>query len=536
MSRVESLQLLSEVIDGLEPIGQMSPGVPLRANDWNALVGAVTSLARLVASRERTTDSLLDERYSPIDHAHTGKIGLAWFDPQTRALVEEGVGGAVEQRAGLRELRADLGALRKDLGGLRDQVNALRTDLDGLRDGDSARERHISDVEIRVEALRDVERDMAGLNERFSGIGTELQAALAFREQLVDAAGNPIDVQGMNTRVTELEGIRENLRTADGEVVLIREIESALARLEENAINRNDLDDVVLQRLRDGEILNEAGLISSVTGEVESGFTTRFDELTVATTGLSDTVNVLEGGLASQSTQITGLSGRLGTAEDGLVGLGTLPAQVADHTTRLGTVEATARANQTSVGNLSGLNDRMGAVEGRVTGLEGLGVQVQGIDSRVLVVEDRVSVMDDLSANVDNLGSRIGQVEGRLPGLEAQGAQVTSNANALNQLTSRVTANEAELDNMVILPERVTALTNTVQGLSNWRTGADSRLASLEDNQRFNSDLVARVDRVEEVSAENSSSIRTLNTRGSTGTGGVITGPILGGGGRPVIR
>ena len=104
-----------------------------------------------------------------------------------------------------------------------------------------------------------------------------------------------------------------------------------------------------------------------------------------------------------------------------------------------------------------------------------------------------------------------------------------------------IAANEAELDNAAILPERVTALNNSVQGLSNWRTAADSRLASLEDNQRFNSDLVARVDRVEEVSAENSSSRRGLNTsvaainRGRTGTGRVITPPILGGGGT-VIR
>ncbi len=221
------------------------------------------------------------------------------------------------------------------------------------------------------------------------------------------------------------------------------------------------------------------------------------------------------------------------------MGLGTLPGQVADHATRLGAVEATARANQTSVDNLSGLNDRVGAVEGRVTGLEGLGVQVQGIDSRVEVVEDRVSVMDDLSGNVDNLGSRIGEVEGRLPGIEAQGAQVTSNANALNQLTSRVTANEAELDNMAILPERVTALSDTVKGLNTWRTRTDSRIASLEKNQQISGDLVARVDRVEEVSAENSSSIRSLNTSvaaiNRTGTGRVITGPVLGGGGT-VIR
>ena len=47
MASTESLELLARVIDRLEPLGSMTPGEPLRADHWNALVSSIADLARL---------------------------------------------------------------------------------------------------------------------------------------------------------------------------------------------------------------------------------------------------------------------------------------------------------------------------------------------------------------------------------------------------------------------------------------------------------------------------------------------------------
>ena len=250
MSRAESLELLNSLITGLAPLGDMTPGRPLRATEWNDLVGAIRTMANLAVARERTTDDYLDDRYAPIDHQHLGQIGLEWFEPSTRALLEQNVNGAVEQKADLKAARDEIAQLRTAFDDLRRQVATLRGDQDGLRDSDTARIKDIDRVAVRVESLRNVEGRVSGLDQRLGSMSTDLQAALAFRNELRDPAGNAIDVRGMGERIASLEGIRDNLRTASGELVQIRELESAVARLEERNLERADLDEAVLRGLR----------------------------------------------------------------------------------------------------------------------------------------------------------------------------------------------------------------------------------------------------------------------------------------------
>ena len=113
MARTESLKLLTEVIDQLAPIGQMTVGSPLRAAHWNSMVDAVRNMARLILSREKTTDAFLDKRYATRDHAHAGKVGLTWFEPEARNLLEDAMSGTVEQRAAVKDLKREMSALRR---------------------------------------------------------------------------------------------------------------------------------------------------------------------------------------------------------------------------------------------------------------------------------------------------------------------------------------------------------------------------------------------------------------------------------------
>src|SRR5688572_13848139 len=153
MARAESVELLSSLIDGLAPLGVMTPGRPLRATEWNSLVDALRTMARLAVSRERTTDDFLDDRYARVDHDHVGQANLEWFEPATRKLLDEGLNGAVDQRASLKAARDEIAQLRASVDLLRKEIEAMRGDFDGLRDSDSSRLRDIDRVTKRVDSF-----------------------------------------------------------------------------------------------------------------------------------------------------------------------------------------------------------------------------------------------------------------------------------------------------------------------------------------------------------------------------------------------
>lgn len=511
MARTESLELLTKVIDKLAPIGQMTTGSPLRAAHWNAMVDAVRNMARLILSREKTTDALLDERYAVRDHAHTGKVGLTWFEPKARNLLEDAMSGAVEQRAAGTEMKREMSALREEIDELKDQVERVRVMLDGLRDEDSARQRQLSSLAVRLEGVADVEENLAGLKNRFNDIRTGLNDALAFRSQLTDPNGNLIDVSAIQTRVTDLEEIRDNLKTADGKIVNIREFESQLARLEENAVDRKDLDGVILQRLRDGEILDEAGLIENVTTRVEDAFASRFDQLTKADEEQGAKIVEVNGDLASQGSRLKAVENSAASAKSLLDAFSGVPNQVASQDERLRTVESRAMANETAVSGLSAIRQRLTAVESSASRIDELNTAVKNMDARIGTAEAGTSRIDGLSGRIDAVSSSVKTLQGDLAGLDLMKASVAGNSDALATLSKRVVANEAELDNLAGIPGQVAKLTNTTDSIAQWRTGVDRRLTELSGQNVVESSVVERIDRLESTVAEAGTRVRSLD-------------------------
>ena len=516
MARTESLELLTEVIDQLAPIGQMTVGSPLRAAHWNSMVDAVRNMARLILSREKTTDALLDERYATRDHGHAGKVGLTWFEPKARDLLEEAMSGGVEQRAAVKELKREMTALREDIDALKDQVEKVRVMLDGLRDEDSARQRQLSKLAVRLEGVADVEENLAGLSNRFNDIRTGLDEALAFRSQLTDPDGNPIDVSAIQKRVDGLESMRDNLKTADGEIVNIREIESQLARLEENSIDRTDVDDVILQRLREGEILDEAGLVENVKSKVEDGFVSRFDELAKAGQDQGTKIDEMNANLASHGTRLTAVETSASSSKSALAALSGIPTQVASQDQRLKTVESRSVANETAVSGLTAIRQRLTAVESSAGRIDELDAAVKNMDVRIGTVEASAGKIDGLSQKVDVLSSNVKSIQGNIAGLDQMKASVAANSSALGTLSQRVVANEAELDNLAGVPEQVAKLASTTEEFSQWRTGVDVRLTELAGKTVVASSVVERIDVLEKTVANANSRVTTLSRSVST--------------------
>ena len=59
---MESLAILGEIIDRLGPLGGVERGTPLRSDDWNVMVDALTSVAKLAVSREETLNEAVWNR------------------------------------------------------------------------------------------------------------------------------------------------------------------------------------------------------------------------------------------------------------------------------------------------------------------------------------------------------------------------------------------------------------------------------------------------------------------------------------------
>ncbi|MEX2262659.1 MAG: hypothetical protein WD696_11950 [Bryobacteraceae bacterium] len=512
MARADTLELLGSLIDRLEPLGRMSPAQPIRADDWNSLVDAVRTVARVAVARERTTDQFLDERYARGDHRHLGQITLEWFDPPARALLEENIQGAVTQRAEVQRTRGELAELRGSVEEMKRNLNDLRIDLDGLRDSDAARGNEVGRVAVRVESLRDVETRVSTLDQRLGSIATNVEAALEFRNELQDETGQPIDIRAFGGRIAELEGLRANLQTANGELVQIRSIESAIARLEENAIGRSDIEDAVTGRLRDPATLEQSGLIGAVREQVEGALSGRLTGLDQAAAALSTEIAGVRGSLAAQDTRLGQQEGRLANAEGQIGALAVLPERLNQQGARLTDVEARTQANQAALADVAALRTQLDQVRTDVTGLQGLNATVAVLDGRMGEVEASTAAIDTLVTSTQSNASRLAAIEAGLPALNRAAVTVGEHTATLGQLNTRLQANEAQLDNLARVPAQIDSMTAQLRGFSDFQISATQRLNELSTRTAGLAVLTERVAATERLAAENRNSLARVNT------------------------
>src|SRR5690606_13514410 len=116
------------------PLAGKQTGAPLRADDWNVLVGAVGELAKIARARALGTADALAAGYAPAEHAHRGQVGIEWFDAPTRDLVEGRAGAEFTVRDDIRRLDKGVGLLRTDVEGLKSELSSLRELVLQLRD------------------------------------------------------------------------------------------------------------------------------------------------------------------------------------------------------------------------------------------------------------------------------------------------------------------------------------------------------------------------------------------------------------------
>lgn len=509
MARAETLEILGDIVDQLEPVGDARRGMPLRAADWNTVVEAVSDLAKLVASRERTAEEQLEQGFASAGHDHEGAATLTWFEPQTRRLLEAAASGSVDQRLGQDKVEREIAALRGDIADVRKEMDQLRISIDGLRDSDFARERSLGQIGNDVETLKTLEGGLDNLAERFTGIRGDIAAALTFRDQLTGSTGEPIDVSVLVERVTDLEGLRENLLTADGEVVRIRELSSAIARLEEGSITRAEADGLIVDRVRDADLFSEAGLLEDITVRVGETLDPRFAAIDTTTTDLRAELDTLNASVVPISGRIDAMDDRLAGQDLRLDDLDTLGTRFDDMSARIGTVEIDLRAAQTVLADLPALNQSLSTLSAQVDGLEGLTEQVDANIAEIGRLGEQTTALEAATVNLPELSDRITTLERDTLLIGSLDTRLTGVEGLVSDFETRIVTNEAELDTLDGVTARLTQLDSTTTELTAWRQTTESRLTQLATGTNDNI-LIARLDSLEERVADQNVSMTRL--------------------------
>jgi uncharacterized coiled-coil protein SlyX len=479
MSRTQTLELLAALVDGLEDIGGAEPGRPLRSADWNALVNGVVTLARLVESRERTTTEQLQGDFAPRLHGHTGQADLSWFDPETRAMIEGRRVGPEVSNA-LSEMRRELSGVRTRLDKLEESVEGIRLELYTLRDRDDAREKAVSRIDLRFESVLDLEQRVSSVDRRFDSVNTSVQEALAFRETL-----EGVDVRALEERLGGVESLRQNLETASGQVVLIREFEQRITRLESDAVMSSQLDQALASRLQDGGFLDETALASSLMNLADLRFQPRFDELAVVDLQLDGRLATLDQGIAGHTQTLAGLDTRVSSMEPVVASTTGLGSRVDGLTVRINALDVTTAGHGSALSNLASMPSRVTQLESGMQNVSGLPVSVDLLSSRISGVEEVVGPLREMEELVRDHDRRLGESEEigrRVEEIDVRVVELERRVPV--KFDQRLVAVEAQLDDFILVSSRVQDLDKRQQALDAWRLTTSSRLDKLEGGVR----------------------------------------------------
>jgi uncharacterized coiled-coil protein SlyX len=484
MSRTQTLELLAALVDGLDDLGGAEPGRPLRSADWNALVNGVITLARLVESRERTTAEQLQGDFAPRLHTHTGQADLSWFDPETRAMIEGRRVGPEVSNA-LSEMRRELGGVRSRLDKLEENVEAVRLELYALRDRDDAREKAVSRIDLRFESVLDLEQRVSGVDQRFDTVSSSVQEALAFRDTL---AG--VDVRALEERLGSMETLRQNLETASGEVVLIRDFEQRITRLESDAVMSSQLDQELTSRLQDGGFLDETTLATSLLELADQRFQPRFDELAQVDLQLDGRLVTLDQGLVGQTQTLAGLNTRVTTMEPVVASTTGLGSRVDGLTVRVNALDVTAAAHATSLSNLGTVPGRVAQLESGMQNVGGLFSDVEVLANRFSDMEQIVGPLRELEPMVQDHDRRLAETEGLYRRVDEIDFRVIElEQGRLGSFDLRLVAVESQMDDFTLVSTSVQELDKRQSALDAWRLTTSSRLDKLEGVTRSQTTL-----------------------------------------------
>ena len=470
MPTPQDLQRLRGLLNQLNAIGNAQRGELIRAEDWNTLVAAVTDVAQAVLAEEAAE--------TVPGHEHLDQVTSAWLSPQLREVFERGpfADPAAQQR--LLALEQNLKRLADRIDESRSNVEEFRKRLTDVTTRDLEREAAVTNVRRAVENVLDPRPDLLNIRNTLASVQREMGSVLQAASRLT-VNGEVVDLGGVVNRVGELEGFRNRLRFANGELLDAATLERRLGEVTNRTVSQEQLDEAIRTRPTQvpPEILSgiEDRLGTNLRNQVNESLGTFGTEIRgevdTRLSGVGDLVNSrLNDALPGVTQSITtNLNASIETARRGAI-----DAAIAGAGQALSTREQAIRADLDA-----GLADVRAGIPGAVRTEVGqqLPAQLAGIRTDLTAVNRRVDLVSAQATSHDETLSQHSIAVAAIP---------QDQANLKNELRTSLLA-EVELRSANIarsLDEQLAAFD---------RTQSDRFLNLTEDLRKLSADTALRI-------------------------------------------
>jgi uncharacterized coiled-coil protein SlyX len=263
MPTVADLQRLDALTTRLTPLTRMAQGTLIRAEDWNAVVGALVEVARSVLASAR------EEVVPPHDHPEA--VSLAWLDPRVRSLIERGPGGDASIEARLAAIERRLARGDSRTGEVDDAVREVRDRIADVATRDLARETQLTELRRTLGGVADGRDEVTTVRESLTAMRAELATALDVGRRLT-VDGQPFDAAALEARLKGVEELRARLTRPDGALLDAVTLEERLTQLTNTLVTEDKLAAALANRRNDLSDADKGSIRDLVTADLQATF------------------------------------------------------------------------------------------------------------------------------------------------------------------------------------------------------------------------------------------------------------------------
>ncbi|NTU47783.1 MAG: hypothetical protein HGA84_02105 [Syntrophobacteraceae bacterium] len=379
------LERLDALTRRLTVLAQVERGQLIRAEDWNAVVGALIEVARAVLAEVR-------EGAVP-DHEHTDQVTVGWLDPRLRALMEKGPLSEPSAVARVDGVDRRVGQALLRMTNLEDTLREVRTISSDVAARDVKRETDLNTLRRSVQGIPDAREDVLTLRDTLQNIQKDVRTAIEVGTSL-RVNGAPFDAQAFADRVRDLESVKERLSAPDGTLFDAGALERRLAALINTFVTQEQLDTA----LEDRGLELSADQFAILEERVANGVSQRFDQ------NLASSMGTLRGEMTARFAEIDATVSR--AVSDATKAMGDALLQTVRND-----IQGAVSASRTEMEAL--VNQRIksseetlrGVIAGSVATLEGRvgGMVAQAFQERI------APVVEPLRADIENLKAQTAQ-------------------------------------------------------------------------------------------------------------------------------
>jgi hypothetical protein len=230
-AQVERIAALAE---RLAPLAGKARGMPIEADDWNAVVEVLRGVLEIDRAQLDTQQAALAEGFAARGHEHLGQVTTTWLEPALQVALAAATASTPVQLL-VAQLDRKLESLSGAVARLTELVDRQQGVVDRFAVSDLDRARAIREFDRRFAGLEDLRTLVTSVSSEVSGLRTGVTAVLDLRRSLTDATGAPIDVAGLRQEVRDLQSVREALRDANGTPLRLRDFDLRLRDVEDAA-------------------------------------------------------------------------------------------------------------------------------------------------------------------------------------------------------------------------------------------------------------------------------------------------------------